>query len=34
MTGHIGDTDRMVAIGTKVKQVDMLRAGLSVPHVR
>jgi 2-polyprenyl-3-methyl-5-hydroxy-6-metoxy-1,4-benzoquinol methylase len=26
--------DRMVAIGTKVKQVDMLRAGLSVPTVR
>jgi 2-polyprenyl-3-methyl-5-hydroxy-6-metoxy-1,4-benzoquinol methylase len=26
--------DRMVAIGTKVEQVDMLRAGLSVPNVR
>ena len=26
--------DRMVAVGTKTKQVDMLRAGLSVPTVR
>ena len=26
--------DRMIAVGTKVEQVDMLRAGLSVPDVR
>jgi 2-polyprenyl-3-methyl-5-hydroxy-6-metoxy-1,4-benzoquinol methylase len=26
--------DRMIAVGTKVAQVDMLRAGLSVPRIR
>lgn len=29
-----GPQDRMLAVGTKVTQVDMLRAGLSVPDIR
>jgi len=29
-----GPRDRMLAVGTKVTQVDMLRAGLSVPNIR